>query len=123
MRLVRHTVADDTEVETIDMIGGTVIETIDAGDRVWINCRDDAHKGDNCAINVVRNVDALVVCPGDSVWWQSRNAYWTPQNNAKGIYDIAIPRIGYSGAARPKDYASVPNGPAMPTASDGRPQA
>lgn len=80
------------------MVGGTVIETIDMGNRVWINCKE---RNDVCAINVVRNVDALIVCPGDQIWWQGRNAFWTPQNAAKGIFDITIPRIGYSGAVRP----------------------
>ncbi len=83
------------------MVGGTVIETIDAGNRVWINCRDDHYSGDLCAICVERNIDALVVCVGDVVWWHGKNAYWTPQGSMKGFGDIAIPRIGYSGARRP----------------------
>jgi hypothetical protein len=88
------------------MIGGIVTETIDCGDRIWIDCeeRDSTSKS---AIYVERNAKSRCIAPGDSVWWQGRFAMWTPSSYKQGTgkcgahYDIQIRRIGYSGAKRP----------------------
>lgn len=99
------------------MIGGTVIETIELEDRVWINCQDDNYPSDRCAIYVEKDSKARCVSEGDSVWWQSDRAMWTPAcNRGKtcdhrhhyscsrvGVdYDIRLKRIGFSGVSRPE---------------------
>lgn len=87
------------------MIGGTVIETVETPDKIWINCREE-RSGDECAIYVEKDARARTVAEGDSVWWQGRQAMWTPKgfhpNGKSGIdYDIRLKRIGFSGARRP----------------------
>ena len=87
------------------MIGGTVIETIETEDKIWINCREDQY-GDECAIYVEKDAKARTVAEGDSVWWQDRQAMWTPKEfrpkGRSGIdHDIRLKRIGCSGAQRP----------------------
>jgi len=97
------------------MVGGTVIEIITTGDRLWINCQD---KGDECAILVRRCHKAQSVSEGDTIWWQGGAAYWTPKFNriprpkdsalaqkAGQHYDIRLERIGCSGVARPSPNA------------------
>jgi hypothetical protein len=81
------------------MVGGKVIEVIQMDGRVWIDVRDTVHPTDTCAIYVERTPDAERVMIGDSLWWQGREAYWTPQT--REYEDKAIPRIGYSCVARP----------------------
>ncbi len=98
------------------MIGGIVTETITLSNRVWINTveRDERLTG-HCAIFVERNSNSEQIKPGDSVWWQSGSAMWTPYANCGlnrskdaphqrgGVdYDIRIPRIGFSGVSRPE---------------------
>lgn len=81
------------------MVGGVVIETIVLPDRIWINCRD---KRDTCAIYVERNAKSEAIRVGDKLWWQGREAMWTPASGVSaGWYDLRIPRIGYSGLPRP----------------------
>jgi hypothetical protein len=91
------------------MVGGVVIETLATAERVWVNVEDRTY-GDRCAIYVERTAAAERIRPGDSLWWQGRDALWTPQENremdpryaAGGVdYDIRIPRIGYSGVRHP----------------------
>lgn len=81
-------------------VGGKVLEVIDRGDALWVNTSDH---GDECAIYVERNPVSLNVQPGDVLWWQGRNAYWTPKRPGVTMpfYDKPIPRIGYSGVKRP----------------------
>lgn len=97
------------------MIGGTVVETMILRDRVWVNTVDNNEKcNDKCAIYVERNENSERIKPGDSLWWQSGSAMWTPfanrgSNRPKdapqqrgGVdYDIRIPRIGFSGVKKP----------------------
>lgn len=93
------------------MIGGTVVETIGTGDRVWVNCRDTTY-GNECAIYVKKDERSALVEPGDIVWWQGRCAMWTPAGNVatrSGLRDIELRRIGYSGASRPAELPEDPN--------------
>lgn len=91
------------------MIGGKVIETIVLPDKVWVNCQDD-HSTSTCAIYVARDAKSRSISEGDTVWWQSGVAMWTPTatRNTPGEkkggvhFDIQIPRIGYSGVKRPR---------------------
>jgi hypothetical protein len=100
------------------MVGGTVIEVAEVPGRpdvLYVDCQDTRYRKDTCAILVVKNEDSQQIQIGDSVWWQSSIAYWTPQANrmsaesAKAVgrdkggvhYDIQIPRVGYSGVKHP----------------------
>lgn len=99
------------------MVGGKVIETIVLPDKVWINTRD-AHSTSECAIYVENDAKSRTVSEGDTVWWQSDIAMWTPAFMASekvcdhkhhyscrraGIdYDIRLKRIGFSGVKRPE---------------------
>lgn len=100
------------------MVGGIVKETLTMGDRIWVNVEHvtDTYR-DECAIYVVQDETSLRIRPGDALWWQGRDAMWTPKENRAeecghiehvtckaraGVdYDIAIPRIGYSGVRHP----------------------
>lgn len=83
------------------MVGGRIIETrtITAG-RVWVNCRD---KRDECAIYVNPLGHKLKV--GDSLWWQSGCAYWTPKPARGGMSDVRLLKLGYSGVSKPEARA------------------
>ncbi len=96
------------------MVGGRVIEVAEVPGRpevLFVDCAERAHgrrRCDTCAIYVERNPTSLQIEIGDSLWWQGRLAYWTPQQNRgrdrakSGVdYDIAIPRVGYSGVQHP----------------------
>ena len=89
------------------MVGGTVVEICEFEGKYWVNVRDNR---DECAIFVEKNEDSDKVEIGDGLWWQGRDAFWTPQDfkgaSEKGMsggvhYDIKIPRIGYSGVPHP----------------------
>lgn len=88
------------------MVGGKVVEVIWLPEKIWVNCRDKYST--SCAIYVERNTKSERIEKGDSVWWQSSWAFWTPasyvQGSGKGNidYDIRINRIGYSGVSRPE---------------------
>ena len=81
-------------------VGGKVIEVIDCGSKLWVNTEDHGHE---CAVYVERNAASLNIQPRDSLWWQGRDAYWTPKHRAVKMpyFDHAIPRIGFSGVSRP----------------------
>lgn len=95
------------------MIGGVVIEVIQLPDKTWINC-EETDSTLKCAIYVERSRRSETIRMGDSLWWQSRNAYWTPyeyrqrrrrgesQGKAGVDYDLRLRRIGYSGVKRPE---------------------
>jgi len=77
------------------MVGGTV-ETITQDDNtlrilVW---EKQYRKPQYLAIRVQPTDDALLIRPGDSVWWQGDVVLWTPIDKSR--QDIQIPRIGYS---------------------------
>jgi hypothetical protein len=83
------------------MVGGKVIETIDTGDKVWINCRGTGcEKNNECAIYVERTPEARSVSLGDSIWWQGRHAFWTPKG--RHFEDRKLIRWGFSGVSRPE---------------------
>ena len=74
------------------MVGGKVIETRVEGDvtRLWV--MDHRTSNDECAIRIETQPE--LPQPGDDVWWQGRNCYWTPTD--RRFIDRAIPRVGYS---------------------------
>lgn len=82
------------------MVGGMVITTIEDGDRVYVNCRGTGSERRNtCAIYVERNTDSEQIRPGDTIWWQSKWAMWTPAD--RRFTDRQIPRRSYSGVKPP----------------------
>lgn len=82
------------------MVGGVVVEVIQLADKTWINCQGTGcERRGQCAIYTVPAPDVQI---GDKLWWQGRNAYWTPLGSTKS--DIPIQRIGFSGVARPAAY-------------------
>lgn len=89
------------------MVGGTVIETIVLPDKVWVNCEGD-YSLEQCAVYVENTPKARSISNGDTLWWQSSWAFWTPSFHQQGTgkagrqYDIKLRRIGYSGVARPQ---------------------
>lgn len=80
-------------------VGGRVVETIVLPDKVWVNTREP-QSGDECAIYVERTNESRTITPGDSLWWQSGWAFWTPRNRA--FSDYRLNRIGFSGVSRPE---------------------
>jgi hypothetical protein len=101
------------------MIGGTVVETIivppqietdtetvefgrEREARVWINV---CEHGRECAVFVADTPEARSVSPGDTLWWQGREAFWTPRT--KAFSDRALRRIGFSGVSRPALAAAL----------------
>jgi hypothetical protein len=86
----------------IKMVGGTVTDVKVLQDTVWIECVD---RKDLCNIRLENNRESKKIKPGDNIWWQGRSAFWTPKDNAVTFhgrnFDIAIPRIGYSGVFGP----------------------
>lgn len=85
-------------------VGGKVVETIVLADKVWVNTRE-RQSGDECAIYVERTPESRTISNGDSLWWQGRNAYWTPRSGSMKrnppFTDRKIARIGCSGVSRP----------------------
>lgn len=81
-------------------VGGRVVEVQRFEDRIWVATKErDYPRDEPTAVYVERNEDSEWICPGDSLWWQMRTAYWTPQTLERR--DVTIPRIGYSHTERP----------------------
>lgn len=78
------------------MIGGTVESvTQDGSGRVRIVVTEKPYGRDQyCAIRVEVSGSALLVRPGDSLWWQGGLAFWTPADRSRR--DVALRKIGYS---------------------------
>jgi hypothetical protein len=79
------------------MVGGKIIEI----------CREDGKIRLWCVGTGCEQYDELAVyvraippeaAAGDSLWWQGKNAYWTPKdhNNDPRKIDVALERISYS---------------------------
>lgn len=87
-------------------VGGRVVEVVPVTPgKVWVNTDDNPHRTygslpNLCAIYV--DPDGHQIRVGDSLWWQSGVAYWTPKTGENfGASDIPLRKIGYSGVARP----------------------
>lgn len=80
-------------------IGGTVTDTVNCGEKVWINTEEKPGYSP-CAIYVENTAAARCVQPGDIVWWQSGTAYWTTAN--KKIVEHKLKKVGFSGIETPK---------------------
>jgi hypothetical protein len=80
------------------MVGGKVIETIDTGEKVWVNCQERTGQK-KCAIYIERTYESRAISDGDSIWWQGGYAFWTPKSRV--FVDKKLKRIGFSGVNRP----------------------
>jgi len=93
------------------MVGGIVIGLARSTDDTLVYVHDTGRGyGDHCSIRVVErrkdNGEPVEIGIGDSIWWQSRDAMWTPKAvKDAGIdpgvgcskdWDIHLPRVGYS---------------------------
>jgi len=87
-------------------VGGRVIETIDTGDKVWVNTND---KHSECAVYVERSAESRSISEGDMLWWQAGVCYWTPYDgmgNAISPIERPLTKVGYSGVNRPANAGS-----------------
>lgn len=83
-------------------IGGEVKDVLIHDNRVFINIIDDGYE---CAIYVERDRNSEMVTPGDRIWWQCDNAYWT--NKDEEISECRLKRRGFSGVPWPHDTPVV----------------
>jgi hypothetical protein len=82
------------------MVGGKIMNIVtDGPEDKWVQCVDRTYSNDTCAIRV-KTREPLKV--GDSLWWQGRQAFWTPKPD-EGREDIPLERIGYSHSKIPDD--------------------
>lgn len=81
------------------MIGGVVINIVKTEDGVWVQCLDTPYNHDTCAIRVK---DAKEMKVGDRLWWQGRQAFWTPKPD-DGREDVVLDRVGYSHSKIPDE--------------------
>ena len=90
------------------MVGGKVIGLARKADSTLVHVQDEKYENDRCSIRVkeVRrdNGQPVTIQVGDDIWWQDRDAMWTPRgvDVDPGVgcgvdWDIHLPRIGYSG--------------------------
>ncbi len=90
------------------MVGGKVTDVVIRPDRIWVNVQDPIYT-DQLGLYLSRNDNSLQIIKGDTIWWQSRNAYWTPGENSPLVgqlimgvyYDIPIPRLSMAGVRHP----------------------
>lgn len=86
------------------MIGGVVIEACDVPDRgdgirrIYVECKDMTY-GDVGGVHVEKSADADQIQPGDSVWWQGRTVFWTPQDRSR--VEVELIRVGTCGMRHP----------------------
>jgi hypothetical protein len=82
------------------MVGGKIIEVLKRKDgATWVNCGGTRQEyKQTCAVFL--NAGDETLQPGDSLWWQNTNAYWTPRDRTRS--DVILKRIGGSGVNRPK---------------------
>jgi hypothetical protein len=84
-------------------VGGTVIDTVNCGEKVWINTREREQSTQTCAIYVENTPAARCVQSGDIVWWQGGVAYWTTAN--KKVVEHKLTKVGFSGIEKPTPQA------------------
>ncbi len=89
------------------MVGGTVIGIARGSESTLVHVQE-TKSASQCSIRVVEkridNDQPVSIQIGDSIWWQSQQAMWTPKQvrhydkplGCGTTWDIALPRIGYS---------------------------
>lgn len=86
------------------MIGGKVNEIVFQSDAVWLDVQCTTYPKDFSALYVERNTNSEKIQVGDSVWWQGKQLFWTPQD--RSVADVEIPRLSGSGVGVPDNYFS-----------------
>ena len=81
------------------MIGGIITELVRLPGILWVKCIDTTYKSDSCGLYLKPITGTELIEKGDMLWWQGREAYWTPKDRSR--IDVIIPRIGYSGRSKP----------------------
>lgn len=85
-------------------VGGRVIDVVPVTPSKWWVQTDDStppRKPNLCAVYV--DPQGQVIAPGDTLWWQGGECYWTPMGRPFGASDIPLPKIGFSGVNRPQE--------------------
>lgn len=90
------------------MVGGKVIETIECGEKIWINCQEYLETtnellNNTCGIYVENTSKSRSISEGDIVWWQGNRAMWTAKDkngHTIGKSDTILKKIGFSGVNR-----------------------
>jgi hypothetical protein len=78
-------------------VGGVVVDVYEKDDMLFVTTRDTAC-GDRMQVRLEKGHDVLF---GDTLWWHSQTAYWTPKDGS--LSDIPIKKIANSvGLPRPK---------------------
>jgi hypothetical protein len=91
------------------MVGGEIVGLARGAENTLVHVQDVVpYDRDFCSIRVTeRRIDTnepVELNIGDSIWWQSGNAMWTPKamkGHAQGegcgkTWDIALKKVGYS---------------------------
>ncbi len=91
------------------MVGGKIIGLVRRPDGLTtVNVQDTRYSNDTTAIRVREqrkdNGQTVSLSIGDSIWWQGREAMWTPEPTPRPLppdecskeWDIQLPREGYS---------------------------
>lgn len=81
------------------MVGGKVVGIARRAGSTLVHVRETRGGGrSECSIRVEEkrrsNGHPVSIGLGDTIWWQGRDAMWTPKNGREE--DVHIPRIGYS---------------------------
>lgn len=77
-------------------IGGTVVDVYEDSEKMYVETRDNTY-GDRVQVRLEKG-NAIQF--GDTLWWHSQTAYWTPVN--KRFKDKPIKKIANSvGLPRP----------------------
>ena len=73
------------------MVGGYVYSILELDDVVSVTVEDE---GQLLTVDLEPCDDSRNIKMDDSLWWQGKEAYWTPKD--RSFKDRAIKRIGYS---------------------------
>ncbi len=71
-------------------VGGIVIGVSEVTNHMLVTVQDTTYR-DKTSLKVEKDFDINF---GDTLWWQSSSAYWTPANKTQK--DVRIKRIGGS---------------------------
>jgi hypothetical protein len=83
-------------------VGGKVVDVRPVSmSKWWVNTDDSKNPAfpNLCAVYV--DPQGCVILEGDSLWWHGDKCYWTPQDRPYGVFDIELPKLGYSGVPKP----------------------
>ena len=76
-----------------------VIGIMRKADRTTLHCRDQRSTDQvcvDCREVMVDTGKPVTVRLGDQVWWQGPYVLWTPDVTKNSVFDIKLPKLGYS---------------------------